>query len=340
MEVLHKNILEHITNYLIIKDLIAFRESNKNNNACTREKYFKRIFINVRAMSNQEIINFVNFSNEHKLCINISNVLNRKRLSYFLNSRLQIIKYDEHFNFNKINDVNFKYPSMLKKIILDTYNINKIYFPQNLKHLQFGYSFDADLKQGMLPPELQSLEFGYRFNHALNENVLPTRLKTLIFGMKYNKEIKQGVLPIGLKTLKFGDSYNQPIEGVLPTGLENLEFGNDFNKEIKPNDLPKNLTKLVFGSRFNQLMDIDFLPKKLKYLRFGATFNQPILYGALPDTIEYLCFCSNFKQELDEFNLPCNLQKLVISESYRNKLFISNKIIIKYYNYMFGQDLF
>jgi hypothetical protein len=51
----------------------------------------------------------------------------------------------------------------------------------------FGWKFNQEIKEHILPISLQNLSFGYDFNQEIKQNVLPTQ--KLMFNSKFNKVI-------------------------------------------------------------------------------------------------------------------------------------------------------
>jgi hypothetical protein len=118
---------------------------------------------------------------------------------------------------------------------------------QNIRHIDFGDSFNKNVD-------------------VLNN--LPN-VESIIFGKSFNQQVEN--LPKTLTAITFGKSFNQSVN-CLPQKLTSLTFGQEFDQPV--NCLPQTLISLTFGFNFDQ--PVDNLPKRLKWLTFAFSFWQRV----------------------------------------------------------------
>ncbi|KAM9957708.1 hypothetical protein ACTFIW_012677 [Dictyostelium discoideum] len=215
-----------------------------------------------------------------------------------------------------------------------------------LTNLEFGESFQQDIKIGQLPISLTSLvlskhyngiiENGALTNSILNNNnsifkfkfdsngnknsiivndvnSIPKYVTTLEFDNQFNQVIHNGDIPKNVGSIIFGKEFNSFIEPFsINSNVTSIEFGYRFNQPIVDNQLPvENLTNLTFGNNFNQTIEPHQFSKNLKKLKYGLTFNRTIQAGLYFNTsLESLKFGPRFNQQIPLKTLPNTLKYL------------------------------
>ena len=103
------------------------------------------------------------------------------------------------------------------------------------------------------PESLRNMTFGPSFNYPVNDIVWPASLTRLTFGRCFDKPIQGVVWPDQLEHLTFGTFFNQAIQGVAwPASLTHLTFGITFDKPIDAVVWPNSLQCLTYDTCFNQ----------------------------------------------------------------------------------------
>jgi hypothetical protein len=175
-------------------------------------------------------------------------------------------------------------------------------------------------------PSLQSLTFGYNFNENIDNLLLPSSLQQLTFGNDFNQSVDNLKLPVSLKQLTFGHDFNQRIDHLkLPASLEQLTFGYCFDQPV--DNLPSLLQQLSFGAKFDQLVVNLHLPPSLRRLTFGdsslptfsacfaACFNEEGVREC-GDDVQLLTFEIHFNGQT--MNEPVILQHLTFTLDLNN----------------------
>jgi hypothetical protein len=83
--------------------------------------------------------------------------------------------------------------------------VNDNHFMDNIIELIFNSSFNDVVVQ--LPNNLRILEFGFSYNQKIEMKVLPKTLKCLIFGYVFNKILEKSSLPENLECIRFSGNY-------------------------------------------------------------------------------------------------------------------------------------
>ena len=240
-----------------------------------------------------------------KICLE-KKILNIKIIRFSYRFKKKSMKEDIKKNITNI------FPPKLEELYLNNFNIQlednclpkkliKIYlgniynkplitssgksiFPDSVKYITFGDSFNQSLDINAFPKNVVTLDFGYSFNQEIKKYVLPLKLEELYFDAKFNQKFKSGILPQSLKILKFGCHYNQPLE---------------------KNSLPNNLRNLFLGCQFNKLISVDILPSSLYYLNIGCSYDYPLTTEVLPNELKEL-YVSKYYQ------YPINIDKSIL----------------------------
>ncbi len=117
-------------------------------------------------------------------------------------------------------------------------------FPNSLQHMRLN-STSTYYRFTHFPDSLRTLEFGDSFNQDLSDVQLPSALRVLIFGREFNQPVDEIKLPPHLEILKFGADFNQPMDHVkLPDSLCLIALGWEFRQPLENLKLPKSLQLL------------------------------------------------------------------------------------------------
>jgi hypothetical protein len=226
----------------------------------------------------------------------LDNIVLNDRGLFLSKSKLPIQQHQFHL-VNKITvDIDSRYTT------LDFNFFNN--FP-NLTHLNFEDYFNEPIELSL--EKLTHLEFGYFFDQNIDNLVLPSLLY-LRFGDEFNKPVDNVNNFTKLKILKFGEKFNHPIQLYLQD-LIYVKFGSRFNRPVVL-QLPE-LTHLRFGENFDQPIHRDDLVlPKLSALEFGNFFNRP-LDGLDFSSVVQFHAGENFEQPLDNVNFS-SLKYLVL----------------------------
>eukprot|EP01132_Coremiostelium_polycephalum_P000836 gene836-1043_t len=174
--------------------------------------------------------------------------------------------------------------------------------PPSTKYLFFGdnVQLEQDLMD-LFPQDMKCLNLGSSFNRPLQPGYLPEGLESLTLGFFYNHPIPPNTLPQSLKGLELSEHFNQSLGiGVLPESLESITFGKRFNQRLEV-PLPMSLKFLGFGKRFNQLILPDVLPQGLEFIEFGGDFciEKCLVPGSIPSNVKVLKFSNNDNVDSD-----------------------------------------
>ena len=137
-------------------------------------------------------------------------------VNYLMLDSLEKLKFGMHY-CERIYDLVL--PPNLKTLILSECFDEKItgdFFPLGLTELNFGFDFNRELSEGLLPESLIKLTLGPFYDCPIRKYVLPSNLQ--IF-KTYSNDIKRISLPKSIKKIK-QCSYNK--YGKLETNVINL----------------------------------------------------------------------------------------------------------------------
>ncbi|KAM9971779.1 hypothetical protein ACTFIW_011762 [Dictyostelium discoideum] len=322
------------------------------------------INLNNEKLIEDKIISFSNVGNikiismsESKFTIYNSNNTDYKELlfwkvwrNFFLKNEIlfhqRLYNLYSSFEFNDLKSLlNFQYREYLQNIrfsfyfdeplsIINFKNNNNI-FPNSVKKITFGYSFNQAINQYSFSPNsssLTSLEFGESFNQDIQINSLPPSLTCLKFGKNFNCPLSLGVLPLSgnLKSISFGLSYNQPIQ-YIPNGVEKLKIGgnsvyNNVNNNNKNNNkinkYPNSIKIFKFDKYFNDIIMVGTIPNSVLKVKFGVQFNREISMEQIPLSVTEIDFGFKWNQPLNEFSLPKNgnLKSIIFSHFFNQPI--------------------
>ena len=272
-------ILEYITEFLKINDIINLKLTNKYINI-----NIKNIYVSVFDETGTSIGNILNnrYFIEHINCnqiilyssVNLTKFYNYRsltlgniKISEFEKIKLDIdhliIDYCDYENMDNIEIIKL-YLLFLKKLKIFNLTIPLIFplfknlLPENLVILTLN-NYDYDIFEDVLPKNLQILKF-YNFNKIIKNNILPKNLKQLIFGRNFNSIIENEALPDSLEYINFNNSYTQNIYEIkLPSMLKILKFGSNYNINIQDYIFPHKLRELYLPRHYKLLNIRNFI---------------------------------------------------------------------------------
>lgn len=254
--------------------------------------------------------------------------------------KLRILKfhsYDKDIDKLKVYNLK-KYPDLqeFKLPRLNNELYNNIKLPNNLRSLEFCYTFDYPLDNILLPNSLNEIRFGVSFDKPINNIVFPDQIELILFGGYFNQPIDSVTFPSNLKKLIFKYSFNQPLDRVaFPPNLRILRIRSFvFNRIIDNVKFPPHLEELHLGYAFNKSIDFVEFPPSLKILYLSRYFNKSInrLY-LLPKLEEFYLgyvsdmkyhyngkntwtyYNSSFKQSIENLKFNPNLKKLFLRKT-------------------------
>ena len=220
--------------------------------------------------------------------------LQNKNLNQIINCCNKIEELKINCEINEL--LNLEEFTDLKKILLNTVNIELIKLPDNLEEIIISEpNFNSPINN--LPPNLKILKFEnnltkkFKFSQPLNN--LPLSLEELRLCKKFTHPVEN--LPENLKILELYDNIdNDHYLDNLPIGLEELIIHN-FNFE-KINNLPPNLKilKIIDIENYNKNKIIFNLSSKLeKLFTTNIEIISNIIDSNYPINIEELHFIHN-----------------------------------------------
>ncbi|KAN0042392.1 hypothetical protein ACTFIV_004956 [Dictyostelium citrinum] len=162
--------------------------------------------------------------------------------------------------------------------------------PQSLRRLEFGKDFNRPIGIGVLPDkQLESIQFGYSFNQQIRPQTLPKSLKELKFGFSFNQILLENSIPNQLISLEFGGSFSKSINNLLPISLESLKLGYNWSLSISTETFSylTSLHSLEFGYKFKGFFPPSSLPDSLTFLKFACS-NNKLQQSSIPKSVKTL----------------------------------------------------
>ncbi|KAK5580064.1 hypothetical protein RB653_000077 [Dictyostelium firmibasis] len=183
---------------------------------------------------------------------------------------------------------------------------------ENLLNLEFGDSFQQDIKIGQLPNNLTNLVLSKCYQGIIENESLPKSIlnnSNSIFKYKFDSDGNK-------KSILLSNGVNS-----IPKYVTKLEFDNHFNQVIKYGDIPKNVTSIIFGKEFNSFIEPNSLGSSITSIEFGYRFNQPIIDNQLPiENLKTIKFGNSFNQTIEPYQLSKNLKTLGYGISYNQPI--------------------
>ncbi len=168
------------------------------------------------------------------------NFLSVSSLTHKLKSK---IFFNESISMKKI--MNIWYFDRFTNIITNPVDI----YPKCILRLEFGYNFNSDIKNCILP-NVTHLNFGTYFNQDIKD-CIPPSITHLTFGYYFNQDIKD-CIHLSIKHLNFGYYFNQDIKDNIPPNITHLIFGWNFDQDIT-NCIPPSVTHLTLSKSYENI---------------------------------------------------------------------------------------
>ncbi len=243
-----------------------------------------------------------------------------KNIQNLHSHELSFRRYEEEFKIK--TDIFFLYP--FRNLIQLTFNeffnlpLTPNIFPESLRYLNLGHSFEHKLLKNVLPKRLETLILSYEFNHPIKKGILPDSLVKLVFGNKFNKAFKRNFkFPSSLEKLYFYGCFNQGLRySFFPKNLKSLKITySDFDHRIQR--LPRRLIELYI-SNYQYDIDKSWLPFSIQSVIFNKLYGN-MLFNYLPINLKHFSIHDVYEKPI-LFNLHSNIDEYNVKPNKHQKL--------------------
>ena len=315
------------TNIALTKKYISKEKYEKLSNQLFFEEYFYNNIDDIHNIDNTcYYLNINKIENIEKVLSNMKNLLYinyninfpiENILEYIPNIKGIVIKNNKILNgdiFSKLYNLSY-----LKICDCYKHDLNKIIFPDTLKHLDIHSKNYDKLRENILPPNLEYLYVDMRYSYFKIENFsIPNSLKFLMknyeFVTKINEFSKNDIIRINNNNHPIKNSIKQTItinnntliKDLLLPNSEIIDFNFDQiseNNKINKLSIP-NVKILRLQGKYDYDIDTDTLPDNLRHLYISYGYKKKILEGTFKKlkNLKYLIFDHESSMNLSRCN--------------------------------------